>query len=73
MAADKSVSVTYKSIEELQVKQGISDAVFEGVKVSNGWKAGKQITDAEFEKACSEFLKAPVSGKTPAIKKGGKS
>lgn len=50
------------SIEELKQKLGVSDVVFEGTKVANGWKSGRQVDENEFKEACEAFRKAPVDG-----------
>lgn len=60
--AEIKKAVTLVSIESLKQKCGISDAVFEGVKAANGWKAGKQVEESEFRKACEAFRKAPADG-----------
>ncbi len=53
----------YKAIEELKGIHNTSDAVFEGVKAANGWKTGKMVTVAEYEKAVTAFGKAPIDGR----------
>lgn len=58
----------YETIEMLREKNGISNAVFEGVKAANGWRTGKQVTKSEFEKACRDFKNASIDGR----KNGGK-
>lgn len=50
------------SIEGLRQKLGVPDAVFEGTKAANGWKAGKQVEEQEFAQACEAFRKAPAHG-----------
>lgn len=60
--ADKKVAACFKSIEDMKEEQKVSDAVFEGVKAANGWKAGKQVEEATFKKAVDAFLKARVDG-----------
>jgi len=50
------------SIEELQKKYNTSDAVFSGVKVSKGWKDGKQVDDEEYKDAVEAFLNSPADG-----------
>lgn len=60
--ADKKAVARFKSIEELKTEQGISDAVFEGVKAANGWKTGRQVESAAFKAAVTEFLNGRIDG-----------
>lgn len=62
--ADTKRAASFKSIEELKKELKVSDAVFEGVKAANGWKAGKQVEETGFKAAVDAFLKAPVDGRT---------
>ncbi len=61
--ADTRTAEPFKSIEELKKESKISDAVFEGVKAANGWKAGRQVGTAEFMDAVNEFLVSPVDAR----------
>ncbi len=58
--ADTRTAEFFKSIEELKEELKVSDAIFEGVKAANRWKAGRQVRMAEFSSAVQEFLAAPV-------------
>ncbi len=60
---EKKETAHIKSIEELKADHKVSDVIFEGVKAANDWKAGKQVTDAEFIRACDDFYKAPIDGR----------
>lgn len=62
MAVENKKAESLKEIEELKKELKISDVVFEGMKVANNWKSGKQVTEREFRKACEIFLHAPVDG-----------
>lgn len=55
-----------ETIEALQKKNNVSDAVFEGTKAMKGWKTGKQVDDEEFIKAVETFKKAPADGREEA-------
>lgn len=59
----QETAAALKGIEQLKADHKVSDAVFEGMKAANGWKTGKQVTEAEFTKACENFCKAPVDGR----------
>lgn len=63
MADKKAVAARFKGIEELKAEQGISDAVFEGVKAANGWKSGRQVESAAFKAAVGEFLNGRIDGR----------
>lgn len=53
----------YAAIEELKEKKETPDAVFEGVKALGGWKAGKMVTEKEYEDAVKAFETAPIDGR----------
>lgn len=53
----------YEAIERLKEKSGTSEAVFEGVKAANGWRAGKMLTAEEYQKAVEAFEHAPMDGR----------
>ena len=53
----------YAAIEELKAREETSDAVFEGVKVANGWKTGKMVTEKAYKDAVDAFGKAPMDGR----------
>jgi len=57
-----------ETIEKLKSKLKISNAVFAGVKAANGWRTGKQVTQAEFETAVDDFLNAAVDGRAKEAK-----
>lgn len=61
--AGKTAAAFFKSIEQLKEEQHVSDAVFEGMKAANGWKAGRQVEETEFCSAVKAFLEAPVDGR----------
>ena len=60
--AEKKAAAAMKSIECLREEQRVTDAVFEGVKAANGWKAGRQVEENIFKKAVAEFLNGRVDG-----------
>ena len=62
--AGTRASASLKGIEQLKEEQDVPDAVFEGVKAANGWKAGRQVTEADFSRAVSVFLRAPIDGQS---------
>lgn len=62
--AGKTMAASLKSIEQLKEEQNVSDAVFEGVKAANGWKAGRQVDENDFSFAVGAFLKAPIDGQS---------
>lgn len=51
------------SIEELKEKYKTPDKVFNGIKAAENWRAGKAVTEADYQKALDGFMKAPMSGK----------
>lgn len=53
----------YAAIEELKAREETPDAVFEGVKAANGWKAGKIVTEKAYKEAVKAFEKAPMDGR----------
>ncbi len=55
---------TYETIEELKAKAGTTDAVFLGVKMAQGWKTGKKVTEKEYTAAVNDFNNAPIDGRT---------
>ena len=57
-------SASLKSIEQLKEEKNVSDAVFEGVKAANGWKAGRLVEETEFDLAVEVFLRAPIDGQS---------
>ena len=61
--ADEKTAGPFRSIEELREELKISNAVFEGVKAANGWKAGRRVGVSEFSSAVQEFLAAPVDAR----------
>ena len=60
--AEKKAAAAMKSIECLREEHRVTDAVFEGVKAANGWKAGRQVEETVFKKAVTEFLNGRVDG-----------
>lgn len=60
------------TIEELQEKEQIKRAVFAGACAANGWKPGKQLTEAEFLAAIDKFTGAPMHGGEPRKKEARK-
>ncbi len=52
----------YAAIEELKEKEGTPDAVFNGTKSANGWKAGKMVTEKTYKEAVEAFRNAPMDG-----------
>ncbi len=63
-------TASLKTIEELKEEHSVPDAVFEGVKASMNWKAGRQVTGEEFSAACDEFRNAPINGRERKEAKG---
>lgn len=53
----------YATIEALKAKFGTSDAVFSGAKMANGWKAGRVMTEKDYQEAVKAFEKAPMDGR----------
>lgn len=51
-----------KPIEEWCKDLNTSVGIYAGIKAANKWRAGKEVTKAEFEKAIDKFLKAPIKG-----------
>ncbi len=60
--ADKKTAACFKNIEALKKEQNISEAVFEGVKAANKWKAGRQVEEPVFKKAVETFLRGRIDG-----------
>lgn len=58
----------YLTIEQWKEKQDTPDAIFEGTKAAEKWKAGKQVTEEEYTSACSSFGNAPVDGRDKEAK-----
>ncbi len=48
--------------EKLREKNSIRRTVFAGVCAANGWKPGKQLTEAEFLAAVAKVTGAPMRG-----------
>lgn len=55
--------VKYAAIEELKVRYGTPNAVFEGAKAAEGWKTGKMVTEDAYKQAVLAFNKAPIDGR----------
>jgi len=71
MEPKKKAAEQLVDIETLRKKNGVSVAVFEGVKADNGWKNGKQVTEEKFLGAVAAWEKAPINGeKTGGEAKG---
>ncbi len=51
------------TIEELQETCNTPKYIFVGVCTSNGWNSGKRITQGEYQKAVSTWLKSPMKGR----------
>lgn len=64
--ADKAA---YMILEELKQKHDTPDAVFEGVKAANGWRAGKAVTETEYVAAVNTFNNAPMDGRNTVVEK----
>jgi len=64
MAVKITENETYETIEELKAKAGTTDAVFLGVKMAQGWKTGKKVTEKEYKDAVAAFNNAPIDGRT---------
>jgi len=50
------------TIEALAQKYRVPNAFISGVCVAQGWRPGKQVTHAEFEKALASFKKSKIGG-----------
>lgn len=61
--AEKKSEAVYESIENLKIKRSTPNAVFEGAKAFKNWHEGKQVTEAEYDKAIDEFKKTPADGR----------
>ena len=53
----------YEPIETWKNQHNTPDAVFHGVKASNGWKTGKQVTEKAYKEAVEQFNRAPMDGR----------
>ena len=53
----------YVPLEEMKAVRDTPDAVFEGVKASTGWKAGKMVTEKAYDEAVAAFSAAPMDGR----------
>ncbi len=53
-----------KTIEELKKSLQVSDPVFAGLMMANGWAEGLRMTEAEFKKALDKWLSRPVHGRS---------
>ena len=60
--ANVSVQEELKPIEKLAETLNIATGIHEAVKVANGWKNGKQVTESQYKKAIDDFLNAPMRG-----------
>ena len=49
-----------RTVEEWREQRETADAVFTGTCARNGWRGGRQITEAEYDKAVAEFLREPL-------------
>jgi hypothetical protein len=58
------------TIEELAEKLKVGKPVLAAVKQSEGWAAGKKVTEAVFKTAIAAFLGAPMGGKAETPKEG---
>lgn len=47
-------------IEELKKKYDTTDVIYSGVAAKNGWTNGRVVSETEYAKAVSDFLKAPL-------------
>lgn len=45
----------YYAVEELRESLDTVAAVFAGTKAANGWKSGRQVTEAEYIQAVERF------------------
>lgn len=52
-----------KTIEAMAQKAGINKSVLAGVKVNEGWTAGKEVTTEQFDAAVKRFLDSPLDSK----------
>ncbi|WP_032122039.1 hypothetical protein [Clostridium amazonitimonense] len=62
MAKQDAKELELFNIEELREKSGLKEAVYQGVKASQGWTSGKMVTETEFQEALKKFLKSPMKG-----------
>ncbi|MEF2968356.1 hypothetical protein V3851_23725 [Paenibacillus sp. M1] len=69
MAANKDAAIPQGNTPELrdvgELKQllNVPESTYQGVAASENWKPGRQVTQAEFEKAVDRFNGSPISGK----------
>lgn len=50
-------------IEELARNKKLRPSILPGLMRSNGWAAGKAMTEADFDKAVKDWLSQPVHGR----------
>lgn len=50
------------SVEELRQRLQAAPAVYAGVMVQQGWRAGKMVSERDFAAAISQFLNTPTKG-----------
>lgn len=55
---NKRAESIIKRIEDWKNELNVSDAIFNGTKVSKGWVKGKETTQSEFELAIKKWLGA---------------
>lgn len=57
---DTKKEVKLISIEELKIRFQLSKSVFAGVKATNRWAEGKQLSVDDFNKAVEAWKKMPI-------------
>lgn len=50
-------------IHKLKTAKGTTEAVFSGMCALRGWKKGKMVSEAEYEKAAEDFMGSPIDQK----------
>ena len=53
----------YRTIEEWAGMKETDGIILEGVKAFKDWKAGKSVTEKDYDAAVSAFCKAPADGR----------
>ncbi|MDL2288273.1 hypothetical protein LJC32_02710 [Oscillospiraceae bacterium OttesenSCG-928-F05] len=58
--AAKSDKVPLEAIKDLASRKHVTGAVLRGVCAAYGWHPERRITEVEFDRACADYLKAPI-------------
>lgn len=63
---EENLQPEFAAVEELQKRFSTPKAVYDGTKAMMGWRAGKQLTEAEYIKAVERFSTAAAGRRTNA-------